>query len=160
MRNSLQHIFHPSYSKILIIAIGNYLRSDDGAGPRILDKLKETKQVQLLNAETNIERYIEPIRQSGADVLLFIDCVHFGKEPGYNKLLSIDQIEDHTMHSHNISLKRIKYFFNVPAFVLGIQPGNLKVSEEMSEEVLQAVEKVTVDLNSLISERSPDKKSE
>ena len=107
MLNSLQQIFHPSHSKILIIAIGNYLRSDDGAGPRILDKLTATDRVQLLNAETNIERYIEPIQQSGADVLLFIDCVHFGKEPGYAELLPIDQIEDHTMHSHNISLKRI-----------------------------------------------------
>jgi hydrogenase 3 maturation protease len=142
MLNSLEQIFHPSHSKILIIAIGNYLRSDDGAGPRILDKLKATDRVQLLNAETNIERYIEPIQQSGADVLLFIDCVHFGKEPGYAELLSIDKIEDHTMHSHNISLKRIKEFFSVPAYVLGIQPGNLKVSESMSEEVTETVETI------------------
>jgi hydrogenase 3 maturation protease len=142
MLNSLKQIFHPSHSKILIIAIGNYLRSDDGAGPRILDRLKATERVQLLNAETNIERYIEPIQQIGADVLLFIDCVHFGKEPGYAELLSIDKIEDHTMHSHNISLKRIKEFFSVPAYVLGIQPGNLKVSESMSEEVTETVETI------------------
>lgn len=159
MLNSLQHIFHPSYSKILIIAIGNYLRSDDGAGPRILDKLKETERVQLLNAETNIERYIEPIQQSGADVLLFLDCVHFGKEPGHAELLSIDKIEDHTLHSHNISLKRIRDFFSVPAYVLGIQPGSLKVSEEMSEEVLRAVKKITLELILLISGNHPDTKS-
>jgi hydrogenase 3 maturation protease len=159
MLESLQQIFHPSHTKILIIAIGNYLRSDDGAGPRILDKLKATDRVQLLNAETNIERYIEPIQQSGADVLLFLDCVHFGKEPGYAELLSIDKIEDHTMHSHNISLKRIREFFAVPAYVLGIQPGNLKVSEEMSEKVFQTVEKATIDLNSLISVFHQDKKS-
>lgn len=157
MLESLQHIFHPSYSKILIIAIGNYLRSDDGAGPRILDKLKETERVQLLNAETNIERYIDPIQQSCADVLLFLDCVHFGKEPGYSEILSIDKIEDHTMHSHNISLKRMKEFFTVPAYVLGIQPGSLKVSEKMSEKVSQAVEKATLDLNSLISVFHQDK---
>lgn len=157
MLESLQHIFHPPYSKILIIAIGNYLRSDDGAGPRILDKLKETERVQLLNAETNIERYIDPIQQSCADVLLFLDCVHFGKEPGYSEILSIDKIEDHTMHSHNISLKRMKEFFTVPAYVLGIQPGSLKVSEKMSEKVSQAVEKATLDLNSLISVFHQDK---
>jgi hydrogenase 3 maturation protease len=150
MLNSLEQIFHPSHSKILIIAIGNYLRSDDGAGPRILDKLKATDRVQLLNAETNIERYIEPIQQSGADVLLFIDCVHIGKEPGYAALLPIDQIEDHTMHSHNISLKRIKEFFTVPAYVLGIQPGSLKVSENMSDEVAKSVEKVATTLNEMI----------
>lgn len=150
MLNSLQSIFHPSHTKILIIAIGNYLRSDDGAGPRILDRLKETERVQLLKAETNIERYIDPIQQSGANVLLFIDCVHFGKEPGYVELLSIDQIEDHTMHSHNISLKRIREFFTVPAYVLGIQPGNLKVSEEMSKEVVKSVITMADQLNQFI----------
>jgi hydrogenase 3 maturation protease len=159
MLNSLQQIFHPSNSKILIIAIGNYLRSDDGAGPRILDKLKATERVQLLNAETNIERYIEPIQQSGADVLLFLDCVHFGKEPGHAELLSIDKIEDHTMHSHNISLKRIREFFSVPAYVLGIQPGSLKVSEEMSEEVRKTTEKIIQHLETLTTESSPDRKS-
>lgn len=151
MLKSLHQIFHPSHSKILIIAIGNYLRSDDGAGPRILDKLKETERVQLLNAETNIERYIEPIQQSGADVLLFIDCVHFGKEPGHAELLPIDKIEDHTLHSHNISLKRIREFFSIPAYVLGIQPGSMKVSEKMSKKVFQTVEKLTHDLILLIS---------
>jgi hydrogenase 3 maturation protease len=150
MLNSLEQIFHPSHTKILIIAIGNYLRSDDGAGPRILDKLKATNRVQLLNAETNIERYIEPIQQSGADVLLFIDCVHFGKEPGYAALLPIEKIEDHTMHSHNISLKRIKEFFTVPAYVLGIQPGSLKVSEEMSGEVTETVARIALEINHFI----------
>jgi hydrogenase 3 maturation protease len=150
MLNSLEQIFHPSHTKILIIAIGNYLRSDDGAGPRILDKLKATNRVQLLNAETNIERYIEPIQQSGADVLLFIDCVHFGKEPGYAALLPIEKIEDHTMHSHNISLKRIKEFFSVPAYVLGIQPGSLKVSEEMSGEVTETVARIALEINHFI----------
>jgi hydrogenase 3 maturation protease len=150
MLNSLEQIFYPSHTKILIIAIGNYLRSDDGAGPRILDKLTATDRVQLLNAETNIERYIEPIQQSGADILLFIDCVHFGKEPGYATLLPIDQIEDHTMHSHNISLKRIKEFFTVPAYVLGIQPGSLKVSEEMSGEVTETVARIALEINHFI----------
>ncbi len=152
MLNSLEQIFQPSHSKILIIAIGNYLRSDDGAGPRILDKLKATDRVQLLNAETNIERYIEPIQQSGADVLLFIDCVHFGKEPGYAALLSIDQIEDHTMHSHNISLKRIREFFSVPAYVLGIQPGSLKVSENMTAEVAKSVKQIAEEIKSYVQE--------
>ncbi|MBE0661285.1 MAG: hydrogenase maturation protease [Bacteroidales bacterium] len=150
MLNSLQHIFHQSHSKILIIAIGNFLRSDDGAGPRILEKLKATDRIQLLNAETNIERYIKPIQQSGADVLLFIDCVHFGKEAGYAELLSIDKIEDHTLHSHNISLKRMKEFFTVPAYVLGIQPGTLKVSESMSPEVAKSVELIVKKIDAMI----------
>jgi len=152
MLESLHQIFHPSNKKILIIAIGNYFRSDDGAGPRILDQLKSTDRVKLLNAETNIERYIEPIQQSGTDILLFIDCVHFGKEPGYVAILPIDQIEDHTMHSHNISLKRIKEFFKVPAYVLGIQPGSLKVSESLSDEVAESVNRIAEEIRLLIAD--------
>lgn len=154
MLYTLEQIFKSSYTKILIVAIGNYFRSDDGAGPRIIDKLTASDHVQLLNAETNIERYIEPIQQSGADILLFIDCVHFGKEPGYAALLPINQIEDHTFHSHNISLKRMKDFFSVPAYVLGIQPGILKVSEKMSKEVNESVERIAGELQGFISSKT------
>jgi len=151
MTHGLAEIFGGNFPRILIIAVGNYFRSDDGAGPRILAKLKATERVHLLNAETNLERYIEPIKQSGADVLLFLDCIHFGKEPGYAALLPIAKIHDYTLHSHNISLKRISDFFSTPAFVLGIQPASLKVSENLSEEVAATVEAIAKELNQLIS---------
>ena len=147
MIEGLSEIFGGKYARIMIIAVGNYFRSDDGAGPRILEKLKASGRVQLLNAETNIERYIEPIRQSGAEVLLFLDCIHFGREPGYAALLPIAQIHDYTLHSHNISLNRISEFFDVPAYVLGIQPASLKVSEVLSDEVAAAVAEIAGELN-------------
>ena len=152
MIHGLAEIFEGKYSRIFIIAVGNYFRSDDGAGPRILERLKPTARVQLLNAETNLERYIEPIKESGADVLLFLDCIHFGKEPGYTALLPVAQIEDYTLHSHNISLKRISDFFSVPAYVLGIQPASLKVSETLSEGVAAAVEEVVRELEGLMGQ--------
>lgn len=151
MIHGLSEIFDGKYSRIFIIAVGNYFRSDDGAGPRIIEKLKPGGRIQLLNAETNLERYIEPIRQSGADVLLFMDCVHFGKEPGYAALVPISQMEDYTLHSHNISLKRLSDFFSTPAFVLGIQPANLTVSEILTDDVAATVEAIAEELNQLIS---------
>ncbi len=146
----LQQLFK-NHKTILIIGIGNYFRSDDGAGPRIVERLTENSQIRLLNAETNIERYIEPIQQSQAEALLFIDCVHFGMPPGYFGLMPIEQVNDHTLHSHNISLARLRQFFNKPAFLLGIQPASLAVSERLSPEVERAVEKVSAELLELIS---------
>lgn len=151
MLEGLHEIFNGKYSHILIIGIGNYLRSDDGAGPRIVEKLTSSEKVRLLNTETNIERYIEPIQNSPADVLLFIDCVHFGKEPGYTELIPIETITDHTFHSHNISMNRIREFFTVPAFVLGIEPGSLKVGEKLTTAVKQKVDDIILLLNALIA---------
>ncbi len=150
MIRGLSDIFKNEESRIMIIAIGNYFRGDDGAGPRIIEKLRPGRHVVLLNAETNIERYIKPIQESGADVLLFLDCVHFGHPPGYAALLPIAQIEDYTLHSHNISLKRISQFFPMPAFVLGVQPAHLTVSEHLSEDVAATVEAIAGELNQLI----------
>ncbi len=147
----LKEIFNGKYSRILIIGIGNYLRSDDGAGPRIVKELIATEKVRLLNVETNIERYIEPIQKSNAEVILFIDCVHFGKEPGYVALIPIEDISDQAFHSHNISLKRIRDFFIAPAFVLGIEPGSLHVGEELTPAIRERADDIIEILNALIT---------
>ncbi|MFO7721631.1 MAG: hydrogenase maturation protease [Bacteroidales bacterium] len=152
---ALEDIFKSGNGHILIIGIGNQLRSDDGAGPRIIDKLHPSTAVSLLNAETNIERYITPIKESGAGLLLFIDCMSFGKPPGYCGLLPIDLIRDYTFHSHNISLNRIRDFFDTPAFVLGIEPASLKVGEHLSENVRKSVESLIAQLNQYIRDYAP-----
>ncbi len=152
MLQDLRNIFNKKYSQILIIGIGNYLRSDDGVAPRIVEQLKPSGKVQVLNVETNIERYIEPIQNSKADVLLFIDCVHFGKEPGYAAVIPIDEVKDSTFHSHNISLNRIKDFFSMPAYVLGIEPATIEVSETLSPKVHETAVRITQMLSELITE--------
>lgn len=148
----LAAIFHPENRKVLIIGIGNHLRSDDGVGPKIIEQLRASAKVALLNAETNIERYIEPIRNSGASTLLFIDSMSLGQKPGHYELVSIDAIRDFSFNSHNISLKRLKDFFHMPAFVLGIEPETLKVGEKLSPGVQMAADKITKALNTLIDD--------
>ena len=146
----LDFLFSSKYENVLIIGIGNYLRSDDGAGPKILDNLIDSRKVSLLNAETNIERYIEPIRNSDASVLLFIDSMSFGKNPGYCSLLLVDEIIDFSFHSHNISINRLRDFFHIPAYILGIEPETLRVGENLSPSVQKTVDMVVEYLNKLI----------
>jgi hydrogenase 3 maturation protease len=146
----LDPLFSPKNNKVLIIGIGNYLRSDDGAGPKIIDRLIGSPKVSLLNAETNIERYIEPIRNSNASVLLFIDSMSFGKNPGYCSLVPVDEIIDFSFHSHNISINRLRDFFHVPAYILGIEPETLRVGEDLSPLVQQTVNMIVEYLNKLI----------
>ena len=147
---NLDPLFSPINKKVLIIGIGNYLRSDDGAGPKIIDRLISSPKVSLLNAETNIERYIEPIHNSDASVLLFIDSMSFGKNPGYCSLVSVDEIIDFSFHSHNISIIRLRDFFHTPAYILGIEPETLRVGENLSPSVQKTVNMIVEYLNKLI----------
>ena len=138
MLNRLHKLLNSPSEKILFAGIGNVLRSDDGAGVYICKNLKSSKSYSVLVVETSIENYIGKINQSGADILVFIDCVNFGEDPGYYDLRPAEELLDLTFHTHNISLKKISELFRMPAWILGIQPADTSFGEELSGPVRAA----------------------
>ncbi len=51
---------------------------------------------------------------------------------GAIKLLDVSQVQDLTFNTHNISLNRLKEFFIMPVFILGIQPEKIDFGENLS----------------------------
>ena len=92
--------------------------------------------------ETSIENYIGKINRSGADLLVLVDCVDFGKDPGHFDLLPVEELMDLTFHTHNISLGKIAELFEMPAWVLGIQPSDTSFGEGLSGPVREAAESI------------------
>jgi hydrogenase maturation protease len=88
--------------------------------------------------ETSIENYIGRINRSGADVLVLLDCVDFGKAPGHCDLLPAGDLIDLSSHTHNISLRKISGMFRMPTWILGIQPADTSFGEKLSEPVSKA----------------------
>lgn len=134
--------------KILFAGIGNVLRSDDGVGVFICRKLNPSRYRSVLVVETSIENYIGRINQSGADLLVLVDCVDFGREPGHYSLLPAGELADLTTHTHNISLARISEMFRMPAWILGIQPASTSFGEELSGPVREAAATIIQMINS------------
>ncbi len=143
----LKQLIHSTNKKILFVGIGNVLRSDDGVGVFIGKNIIKTKNVEALTVEVSIENYIGKINSIHHDILVLIDCVDMNSDPGTYKLLSLNNINDFTFNTHNISLKRWSDFFSMPVFLLGIQPEKLDFGETISYIVSKTAKSIINQIN-------------
>jgi hydrogenase 3 maturation protease len=126
----------------LFVGVGNVLKRDDGIGVYISNNIKESRSIQKLTVEVSIENYIGKINSINSDVLILVDCVEFGKQPGYYEMLPAEKVKDFTFNTHNISLKRISELFKMPVYILGIQPKSIDFGEETSRIVLKTAQNI------------------
>ncbi|MCM8766946.1 MAG: hydrogenase maturation peptidase HycI [Candidatus Omnitrophica bacterium] len=132
--------------KIVILGIGNRLKGDDAVGSIIAEKLKEkikNKNILVIDAENIPENYIEVIKKNKPSLILIIDSVDFNSTPGDFRIFKIDEIKDTTISTHNLSLSLLKILFeDTEIYIMGIQPEKIKIGEEISFNVLKAIDKI------------------
>ena len=139
-----------THSRILFVGIGNVLRSDDGIGVYISQRLKETPEIRSLTVEMSIENYIGKINTMNPDLLILVDCVDFNRKPGYYRVLPVDKLRGQTTNTHNISLQQIGRLFHMPVWILGIQPEHLGFGEELTLTVKTSADDIIYRLNKQI----------
>jgi len=128
----LHKLLSQNYGRILFVGIGNVLKMDDGVGVYISQQIRNTGRRTALTVETGIENYIGKINSLNPDILVLIDCVDLKSSAGTYKLLTLNQIQDLTFNTHNISLKKLADFFSMPIYILGIQPEKVDLGENIS----------------------------
>ena len=132
MLKDLDHLLSQKDKKILFVGIGNLLKQDDGVGVYISNRIKNRNNITSLTVEMSIENYIGKINSLNPDLLVLLDCMELKSDPGTFKLMELNQIQDMTFNTHNISLNRLSDFFNMPVFILGIQPEKVDFGENIS----------------------------
>lgn len=147
MFDDLNKLLSQKDKKRLFVGIGNLLKSDDGAGIYISKKIKQRGTILSLTVEASIENYIGKINSLNPDILILIDCVNLKSEVGTFKLLTLNQIQDLTFNTHNISLRRLSEFFSMQVFVLGIQPEKIDFGENISYLVKNVANKIIKQIN-------------
>lgn len=120
---------------------------DDGAGVYISRKIRNKGNLSSLTVETGIENYIGKINSLKPDILVLIDCVELGSAPGIFKLLELNQIQDLTFNTHNISLRRLADFFKMPVYILAVQPEKVDFGEKISYLVKSIANKIIKHIN-------------
>jgi hydrogenase 3 maturation protease len=146
---SLKNLLYQNDKRILFVGIGNVLKQDDGVGVYISRNIQESEYIASITVEVSIENYIGKINSLNPEILVLIDCVDFNRTPGYYRLLPVGKIMDLTFNTHNISVTRLSDFFNMPVFVLGIQPEKVDFGENIS----YLVDKVAKDIINLINKK-------
>ena len=147
MLKELKNLLSNKEKKVLFIGIGNLLKTDDGVGVYISRKIKNKGNRSSLTVETGIENYIGKINSLAPEILVLIDCVELKSAPGTFKLLELSQIQDLTFNTHNISLRRLSDFFEMPVYILAIQPEKVDFGENISYLVKTIADQIIKQIN-------------
>jgi hydrogenase maturation protease len=151
VKDRLREILCREGTAVLFAGVGNVLRSDDGAGVYIVSSIETKGSVSTLLVEASIENYISKINSLAPDILIIADCIDFNREPGFSGIVPVSQIQEFTISSHNISLRRIAEYLKMEVYVIGIQPADLRVSENMTTAVKNEADRIIAMINETIA---------
>ncbi len=127
----------------VIMCIGNELRGDDGVALLFYDMLKRDEEVSGIADVVKIGSALTIKPAENAEKIIVIDAVDFGGEVGEVKVLELDDLDEVAGFTHKPSLRIMLGSLNTrDVYIVGIQPKNLGIGEEISEECLSAYDKV------------------
>jgi hydrogenase 3 maturation protease len=130
--------------RLLIMGVGNRLRGDDAIGPLLMDRLQSNVIADLLDAGDVPENYLGVIESASPEIILVVDAVNFGAQPGEVALFSLDQLSNMTVSTHNASLhllfKALQLDPPPDVLLLAIQPANLIFGEPLSSPVMETLD--------------------
>jgi hydrogenase 3 maturation protease len=131
--------------RLVIVGIGNSLKSDDGLGVVIVNELqgKTTDNIFLIDCGTVPETYVGPIRNFNPSHILMIDAAEIRSKPGTIRFVLPEEIQGLTISTHtlplNVFAEYLKRETNAEIALLAVQPKNLEFGESLSLEVANAV---------------------
>lgn len=139
---------HQAPAQNLMLAVGNSMMGDDGAGPMLFD-LMQANPIdgwQGINGGSSPESVSHQVRALKPQRLLIVDAADIGLAPGEIRIIDPDDIaEMFIMSTHNLPLNflidQLKEDIEEIVF-LGIQPDLVGFYLPMTEPVVAAVQQV------------------
>ena len=143
--------FLKDHKLVIFLCIGNVMRGDDAIGPILARKLKvifkKQKDFIIINAETVPENYTGLIRKEEPSHIIFIDAVEMDMNPGEIKLIQSNEIANYSISTHampiSFMIKYIESFTDAKILLIGVQPKNIDLSNQVSNEVKNGVEELS-----------------
>ncbi len=143
--------FLKDHKLVIFLCIGNVMRGDDAIGPILARKLKvifkKQKDCIIINAETVPENYTGLIRKEEPSHIIFIDAVEMDMNPGEIKLIESNEIANYSISTHampiSFMIKYIESFTDGKILLIGVQPKNIDLSNQVSDEVKNGVEELS-----------------
>jgi hydrogenase 3 maturation protease len=131
----------------VVLGIGNDMRGDDGLGSllarELMNLLKDFQHVTVYDTGTVPENFTGAIKEDNPSHIIIIDAVEMDERPGYIRLIAKDEIANYGISTHALPLSfLIRYLeseFAAQIVLLGIQPKNLDLTNEISIEVEKSI---------------------
>jgi len=141
----LEHLRLHLKGKVIILGIGNTLRSDDGAGSILACRIEHKVDFIVWDAGANPENYLGKTVKESPDTLIIIDAVDSGVKAGEYQVLEASDLKAVNLFTtHNASLAlTINYLqsqIKVDIIILTIQPKTIVFGDKLSPEVTKTIE--------------------
>jgi hydrogenase 3 maturation protease len=130
----------------VVVGVGSSLRSDDVAGVRIAERVRELAlpDVYAVIGHTAPENVTGEIRAFAPSHVLFVDAADFGAAPGSIRLFESADIGGMTSSTHTLPLHVIADYLThelgCRVVFLGLQPKSVAFGDAVSNEVAAAIE--------------------
>ena len=143
MQNIFKNILK---GKTVIVGIGNTMKGDDGFGPALTQKLDGIVKAVCIDSGTAPENYVGSIARENPDTILLVDAVSMDLDPGEYRILKPEEILKSGFTTHDISpamfIEYLRKRTKAKIYMLGAQPQNLSLGDEMSHSVKKALAEV------------------
>lgn len=116
--------------KLIVLGVGNELKSDDGVGPFIIKKLKgeniENESLLFIDAMTVPENFTGKIRKENPTHMIIVDACLMDSKPGDMRIVSKDEFANIGISTHSMSLSFFVRFLekdtDIKIIFVGIEP--------------------------------------
>ena len=132
---------------MIIVGVGNPLKSDDNIGNIVAQKLKRGNTII---AEGNPESYVSKMR--GERTVIFIDAVEFNGNIGEVRLFSPSDMMEVPGATHAVPVNFFKKMLpRTTIYVIGIQHKSVDFGEKLTPELEKLLPKILEDTEELLS---------
>ncbi len=149
MKGSLAQILQ---GKVVIVGIGNIMRGDDGFGPELVKRVRDSIKAVCFDAGTAPENWAEKIVKEEPATILIIDAVSLGRNPGEYEIFKGRDIVKSGFTTHDISpsmfIDYLRQRCHAEIYMLGAQPKSLEFGEDFSVEIKKTLD----DLEKILKE--------
>jgi hydrogenase maturation protease len=139
-------------ARIVVVGVGNLLASDDGLGPRVVERLQALAPagVECIDAATDLGAVLPEV--ASAARLIIVDAIRAGGEPGAIYRMTLDELlersRDRPMHlsmhdmglAEAVQVARMTGVRMPPTIVLGMEPAEVGLGTELSPVVRQRLD--------------------
>ena len=162
MKNNFKEAFAAA-QRIALLGCGSHLRGDDAAGLEIVERLDDLNseqnkdRLQIFNGDVAPENQTGNIKQFSPDLVLLIDAVDMGLEPGTVSLVPSTELEIDgvSFSSHmlpmNILIDYLIRETGCSVLLLGIQAESLDFMADLTPKVATAVDSLVADLRAALT---------
>jgi hydrogenase 3 maturation protease len=125
--------------------VGNSLRADDGFGPALLQRVAGRTRAVCIDAGTTPENQTGPVARADPDLVIILDAVDLGEEPGRLALVDASRLSGcGCATTHSISLSLLAEYLmgetGADVVLLAAQPAATGFGEPAGPEVSEALD--------------------